>query len=143
MRCGYIESDYITMSHLQSACEQNDLKEAERLLKYVKPSGGVWRECCKNYRLAFIKLFVKNKFYPRRDVFLESYMLHSDFYDPFTIITKSLCRNAVYCVIGIGKRLGQPYSHLFVIIAKHLWEERNNVFCWGYALEWEEEEEVN
>lgn len=120
---------------LQECCNKNDYKRAKQLFKPVKPSGLDWEECFKNHRLRFINLFLKNNCYPSQDVYVKSIIKHTNFINPFILVSQSLCRRAFYCIISVGKRLGQPYSHLFVLVAKYLWSTRNDMFTWAYALE--------
>jgi hypothetical protein len=133
--CG---NDYISSIELQECCEKNNHERVKQLIEHVKPNGSTWEACFKYYRLVFIKLFIKNNCYPNQGMYLKTIIAHANIIEPFQLVSHSLCRNAVYCIIGIGKRLGQPYSHLFVLIAKYLWRTKNDMFTWAYALEWED-----
>lgn len=95
-----------------------------------KPDEKTWLVVANNFLRHMCYEFTQHSLFPSNSLLSEG-----KFYGMGLIITSGLCNRTVIYFIWFGKTLGQPFRHIFLNIAKQVWEtSKNNDHVWLRCL---------
>jgi len=94
------------------------------LMKYgARPDDTTWKLAltCAG-RALFIKAFIEHGFWPKKEHV--SVATH-----PFevSLVTIEICKKTIIAILQCKKKIAQPWSHLWGLIARCLWSTRKNL----------------